>query len=242
MKKTTTAILASGMVFAIIFSGCTLVIRPRDPHFYIDMPETKIQLLDTNEIYSELLSILKPDNDTLFINSWSLHCQMAPDGELWLLFTQVYALKGDFVYGYHVSYISCANQPEQGAQISFSAYKPEKYRDSIFATETPMLDLREVLEGINHLPWDSIFNEYRVGNPAQYSLHVGVFDFGISDNYFPQNSERYFLLSNNGHEEIDTLSQLPSQNYNFIVSPAYASEYLHSYRPDNRLLFLYDRK
>ena len=204
---------------SMLLSGC---INQTEPNFYINLQEEHIQLLNVEEIYIEILTRVQPDNDELFMANYSLHCQLASDGYIEHLSSNIFAKKGEYVYQYFVVY----ERPQLNENARIKIQSPTKYKleESIFdiPSSTTMLNMQLVVNGINCLPWEPLFVEYRAGNPVNYGLGVSASYLG----YFPTlpDTTRYFLLTDNGHEEI---VEPPDSglHYRFDVMPGYSIGY-----------------
>jgi hypothetical protein len=97
-----------------------------------------------------------------------------------------------------------------------------------------MLNIQQVVRGIDCLPWESIFGEYKVGNPVSYGLGISASYSGYSPTL--PDTTRYFLLTANGHEEVDMGLQTSGQHYRLDVTPGYSTGYA-STSPNYRLVF-----
>ncbi|MCL2706562.1 MAG: hypothetical protein FWE97_00065 [Dehalococcoidia bacterium] len=230
MKKVFSATIAVCMMLPILLSGC---IGLKDSNFYIDLSEKHIQLLDMEAIYGELLSIIKPDNNELFMTNNGLECRLAQDGYIEHLSGYIYAIKDNYVYQYLVVYLSpIANEI---AQIRIQAPQKHKYEESIFALPVSVIvNMRHAVRGIGSLPWSSIFTEYRVGSPVGYGLNVSVCP--SSDSPALSDTTRYFLLTDNGHDEVDAGLCTSPQHYRLDITSGYPLGY-DGTRLDHRLIF-----
>ena len=221
MKKAIAAVILLSVILTMLLCGCH---GADDAMFSIALPEKQIQNFNLDEIYTALVSKIKPDNDELYVGNWNGVCSLEPDGQIYICSNNIYAQKGDDVYCYLVLI-------NQGKEIKVQKLSKEKYSDSIFTAPGSVLKLHDILNGMKRLPWDSVFHEYKIDDLVDYEVSDGRY-LG-----FTSKAIRYFMLSDNACEEIDAPPQQSEQYCNIVISPYYGTR--EAAAPNNLLSFYY---
>ncbi|MCL2140541.1 MAG: hypothetical protein FWH42_02520 [Dehalococcoidia bacterium] len=227
MNKGISKILAVIIVVSVALSGCS--VRQAHTH-YFSLPDAKISSWTVDNLYSELLPVIEPDNSELFISNSGIFCNLNTDGSITFMNVNIYAKKGADVYVYQLTK-SYETGPNPSNEYKVSFVSKNKDQDSIFMS-TVMLDWENILAGMELLPWDLIFSDYKVGSPSDYTFAVSYV------NYWSPKNQRVFNVVKTGIVEV-TPQEAPQNGYFLTVIPHYYIANSNGTSPDNVLSFVY---